>query len=72
MAVDAVRAKSLFLAASDLAETAERSAFLDAACAGQPERQAAVEALLAAHERSGGVTWPMNRWRRGRRRRGIG
>ena len=32
---------------------AERAAFLDAACAGQPELRAAVEALLAAHEASG-------------------
>jgi tetratricopeptide (TPR) repeat protein len=29
---------------------AERAAFLDAACAGQPELRAAVEGLLAAHE----------------------
>src|SRR5437660_1178924 len=34
---------------------AERPAFLDAACAGQPELKAAVEALLAAHEASGGL-----------------
>src|SRR5262249_49952133 len=32
---------------------AERAAFLDAACAGQPQLRAAVDALLAAHERSG-------------------
>src|SRR5262245_24806215 len=31
----------------------ERAAFLDQACTGQPELRAAVEALLAAHERSG-------------------
>jgi serine/threonine protein kinase len=31
---------------------AERAAFLDAACAGQPELRAAVEALLAAHDAS--------------------
>ncbi len=31
---------------------AERAAFLDAACAGQPQLRAAVEALLAAHEAS--------------------
>ncbi|MCI0360045.1 MAG: serine/threonine-protein kinase, partial [Planctomycetaceae bacterium] len=31
----------------------ERAAFLDAACAAQPELRAAVEALLAAHEASG-------------------
>jgi len=32
---------------------AERAAFLDAACASQPQLRAAVEALLAAHEASG-------------------
>src|SRR5262245_11550437 len=32
---------------------AERAAFLDQACAGQPELRAAVEALLAAHAASG-------------------
>ena len=31
----------------------ERAAFLDAACAGQPQLRAAVEALLAAHAASG-------------------
>jgi hypothetical protein len=39
MAVDAARAKSLFLAASDLAEPAARAAFLDREC-GDAERQA--------------------------------
>jgi non-specific serine/threonine protein kinase/serine/threonine-protein kinase len=34
---------------------AERAAFLDAACAGQPKLRSSVEALLAAHERSGNV-----------------
>jgi eukaryotic-like serine/threonine-protein kinase len=33
----------------------ERAAFLDQACAGQPDVRAAVEALLAAHEKSGNV-----------------
>src|SRR5262245_56961284 len=33
----------------------ERAAFLDRACAGRPELRAAVEELLAAHERSGHV-----------------
>src|SRR6185295_5443007 len=32
---------------------AERSAFLDQACAGQPWLRAAVQALLAAHDASG-------------------
>jgi WD40 repeat protein len=34
---------------------AERAAFLAQACAGQPELRAAVEALLAAHEKSGNL-----------------
>ena len=33
---------------------AERTAFLDAACAGKPELRAAVETLLASHEATGG------------------
>ncbi len=33
---------------------AERTAFLDATCAGKPELRAAVETLLASHEASGG------------------
>jgi len=36
---------------------AERAAFLDAACAGQPELRAAVAALLAAHEAAGGALY---------------
>jgi tetratricopeptide (TPR) repeat protein/tRNA A-37 threonylcarbamoyl transferase component Bud32 len=35
---------------------AERVAFLDAACAGQPQLRAAVAALLATHEKSGNVS----------------
>jgi non-specific serine/threonine protein kinase/serine/threonine-protein kinase len=33
----------------------ERAAFLEAACAGQPQLRSAVEALLAAHEGSGSL-----------------
>ena len=33
----------------------ERPAFLDAACAGRPDLRAAVDALLAAHEKPGHV-----------------
>ncbi len=33
----------------------ERAAFLDQACVGRPELRAAVEALLAAHEKSGDI-----------------
>jgi serine/threonine protein kinase len=49
MAVDAARAKSLFLAASDLADPAERAAFMERECAGDTELRARVEALLRAH-----------------------
>ena len=34
---------------------AERAAFLDEACAGQPELRAAVEMLLAGHDASGSL-----------------
>ena len=34
---------------------AERPALLDAACAGQPALRAAVEALLVAHDATGGL-----------------
>jgi WD40 repeat protein/serine/threonine protein kinase len=50
MAVDAARAKSLFLAASDLADPAERAAFLDRECGGDAELRARVEALLRAND----------------------
>jgi eukaryotic-like serine/threonine-protein kinase len=33
----------------------ERAAFLEQACAGRPELEAAVDALLAAHEKTGNV-----------------
>jgi serine/threonine protein kinase len=45
--------ESLFHQALARATPQERAAFLDGACAGRPELRAAVEALLAAHERSG-------------------
>src|SRR5262249_59679644 len=50
MAVDAARAKSLFLAASDLADPAERAACLDRECGGDAELRARVEALLRAND----------------------
>ncbi len=43
-------AKSLFLAASDLAEPAERAAFLERECGGDAELRARVEALLRAND----------------------
>ena len=48
MAVDAARAKSLFLTASDLTGPAERAAYLERECGGDAELRARVEALLAA------------------------
>src|SRR5215472_2468793 len=50
MAVDPARAKSLFLAASDLADPAERAAFLDRECGGDADLRARVEALLRAND----------------------
>jgi serine/threonine protein kinase len=46
--------ESLFQEALSRSPT-ERAGFLEQACAGRPELRAAVEALLAAHERSGNV-----------------
>ena len=48
MAVDAARAKSLFLNASELTDPAERAAYLERECGGDAELRARVEALLAA------------------------
>lgn len=48
MAFDPKRAKTLFLAASDLASEVERAAFLDRECAGDVDLRARVEALLSA------------------------
>ena len=50
MAVDAARAKSLFLAASDLADPAERAAYLERECGGDAELRGRVEALLRAND----------------------
>jgi hypothetical protein len=50
MAVDAARAKSIFLAAADLADPAERAAFLDRECGGDAELRARVKALLRAND----------------------
>ena len=44
MAVDAARAKSLFLAASDLSDPAERAAYLDRECGDDDELRGRVEA----------------------------
>src|SRR5579872_6603766 len=50
MAVDAARAKSLFLAASDLSDPAERAAYLERECGGDAELRRRVEALLRAED----------------------
>ncbi|MFO0806125.1 MAG: serine/threonine-protein kinase [Gemmataceae bacterium] len=50
MAIDNARAKSLFLAASDLPDAAERVAYLDRECGADAELRARVEALLRADE----------------------
>jgi eukaryotic-like serine/threonine-protein kinase len=50
MAVDPARAKSLFLKASDLADPAERAAYLGRECGGDAELRGRVEALLRANE----------------------
>ena len=50
MAVDAARAKSLFLNASDRAAPAARAAYLDRECGGDAELRGRVEALLRAND----------------------
>jgi serine/threonine protein kinase/tetratricopeptide (TPR) repeat protein len=52
MAVDSERAKSLFLAASDLPDPGERAAYLDRECNGDRELRERVEALLCANDAS--------------------
>jgi eukaryotic-like serine/threonine-protein kinase len=45
--------RTIFLAALEIADPAERTAYLDRACAGDAALRRQVEALLAAHEREG-------------------
>src|SRR5262245_21429828 len=45
--------RSIFLAALEYDDPAERSAYLDSACDGDPALRAQVEQLLTAHEQSG-------------------
>ena len=52
MAPHAARAKSLFLAASDLSDPAERAAYLDRECGDDAELRGRVEALLRANDAS--------------------
>jgi WD40 repeat protein/tRNA A-37 threonylcarbamoyl transferase component Bud32 len=56
MAIDAARAKSLFLAASVMSDPTERAAYLDRECGGDAELRARVEALLRADALSGDPT----------------
>src|SRR6516164_1618138 len=53
MAVDAARVKSLFLEASELADPAERAAYLEHECGADAELRQRVEALLAADDGGG-------------------
>jgi len=50
MAIDAARAKSLFLAAADIADLANRAAYLEGECGGDAELRTRVEALLRAND----------------------
>src|SRR5262245_44091020 len=45
--------RTIFLAALDITDPAERAAYLDRACAGDAALRRQVETLLAAHEREG-------------------
>jgi serine/threonine protein kinase/tetratricopeptide (TPR) repeat protein len=54
MTVDPRRLKELFLAAAELASAAERAAFLDQQCGTDAELRRRLEALLRAHDDSGG------------------
>src|SRR5690349_20047477 len=55
---DAAAEKSVFLHAAGLRSPADRSAFLDGACANDPAMRARIAALLAAHDRLGGGAPP--------------
>jgi len=55
MSALAARAKSLFLAASDLTDPAERAAYLERECRGHAELRDRVEALLTAYDGAGPV-----------------
>jgi WD40 repeat protein/serine/threonine protein kinase len=50
MAIDPQRVKTLFLATADIASPADRIAFLDRECAGNPELRQRVDALLKSIE----------------------
>ena len=50
MAIDLARAKSLFLAASEIVDPQGRAAFLDRECGDRADLRDRVEALLHANE----------------------
>jgi hypothetical protein len=50
-----VTERSIFLGALDIPEPSDRAAFLDRACAGNPDLRGLVEQLLAAHAGAGSV-----------------
>src|SRR5580765_356502 len=52
--MDAVRQQEIFSAALEIADTAERSAMLDRACAGSPQLRAQMDELLAASSQAEG------------------
>ena len=52
MPTDLAKVKELFLAVVEMSAT-QRSAYLDTACAQDPELRQEVEALLQSHENSG-------------------
>jgi hypothetical protein len=53
MSVSISREKTVFYAALDVVDPAQRRQFLDQACASDAELRVAVESLLAAHADSG-------------------
>jgi serine/threonine-protein kinase len=50
--------ETLFAQALEKADPAQRAAFLDEACAGDPALRARLEALLGSHERAGSFLKP--------------
>jgi hypothetical protein len=48
-----VTERTILLAALDIADPAERTAYVERACSGDPALRRRVEALLAAHAREG-------------------
>ena len=53
-----MREESIFNGALGIQSAAERAAFLDAACAGDPELRLRIETLLKAHHQSGDLLDP--------------